>query len=297
MIKKFPDFTKLDLQHRDAVERVTTKFEPYSDFNFTSLYCWSDGNTRVSLLNDNLVISLPDYINSDNLVFSILGSNKIDESILELLRVTDELELIPEVVIQSIKHKDRFKIKEDRDQFDYVYPLPEQAGFEGSQFKGKRKLLNRFIGKHGEYLSIRKINFRNKADRSLVEKMFHNWAKNRKREKQEILNEYKALDKLLENSSHFQLIGILVFVKNECVGFTINEIIHKDYAICHFQKSILSFEHIDVFLSNLVAKELKHFGSKYVNWEQDLGIEGLRSAKLSYRPVHLLKKYRVSSVS
>ena len=78
MIALFPEFSKIDISHRYEIEAITSKFEPYSDFNFVSLFCWdTDGSAAVSVSNDNLIIKIPDYINGIP-VYSMLGDSKID---------------------------------------------------------------------------------------------------------------------------------------------------------------------------------------------------------------------------
>ncbi len=54
MIPEFPNFKKLELSDREEVESVTNKFPPYSDFNFTSMWCWDiNEDMRLSKLNGN----------------------------------------------------------------------------------------------------------------------------------------------------------------------------------------------------------------------------------------------------
>lgn len=40
MIPKFPEFKKLELSNKEEIENFTSKFPPYSDFNFVSMWCW-----------------------------------------------------------------------------------------------------------------------------------------------------------------------------------------------------------------------------------------------------------------
>jgi hypothetical protein len=88
--------------------------------------------------------------------------------------------------------------------------------------------------------------------------------------------------------------GVALYLDGVCVGFSVNEVLDDTYVLCHFQKAVLDFENVDVFLSNVVAKEAMHFGCHYINWEQDLGIPGLRELKQSYKPDLFLKKYTIT---
>jgi len=100
MIPVFPIFTALTLEHKSEVESITSKFEPYADFSFVNLFAWClDTQTEISLLNDNLVIRLPDYITGETTMYSLIGKTKMDESVDELLKLSDSLTLVPEQVI------------------------------------------------------------------------------------------------------------------------------------------------------------------------------------------------------
>ena len=294
MIKHFPEFSKLSIKHKDEITRFTSYFAPYSDFNFTSLFCWdTDNTTEVSILKGNLIIKMADYISNETL-YSIIGNNNIDESLDTLLAITPNLKLVPETVVESIKNHSAYVVSEDRDQFDYVYPLASQADLLGGHYKVKRNKISKFMRTYEGKLSLKKIHFNDPAMKQEIHNIFLQWSDERKRTGEEVRREAETLNKLFDYGKHFVLVGVLVFLDEVCIGFSINEIIHMDYAICHFQKSILTFEHSDVFLTNLVAKELKHFGCKYVNWEQDLGLPGLRELKQSYFQEFFLKKYIVS---
>lgn len=297
MIRKFPAFSKLGIEHKAEIRRLTAAFEPYSDFNFTSLFCWdTDGSTEVALLNGNLVIKLPDYINGKT-IYSMLGTTQVDKSIERLLTVCDRLQLVPATTVQNIVNQDRFVIREDRDNFDYVYALDDLVDLPGKKYKVKRNKTNKFMRQYEDRLHLKNIRFTKRADHDLIKTVFENWVAERDQGGDDNNNERAATNRLLEYAQELNLTGVFAYVDGDCVGFSINEIVSDDYAICHFQKAILAYEHLDVFISNLVAKELRHFGCTYVNWEQDLGIRGMRDLKTSYQQFSFLKKYQLSSSS
>lgn len=287
----FPEFSKLDSSHKNEVEFITSRFEPYSDFNFTSLYSWNiNGTTELSILNGNLVLKIPDYITAE-LIFSVVGDNRIDETLETLFTMSDKLRLVPEIVVKSIKDKDKYRIVEDRDSFDYIYDLKNLSGFEGRRYKWKRKRLKRFEASYAQRLSLGVVNINSRESRRELHTVFDNWAKERKKQEKDVIHEKNAIENLLGNSLAFKLVALELRLDGELVGFSINEQLANDYAICHFQKSILDYQNIDIYLSNQTAKKMLDLGCKYINWEQDLGLEGLRKQKMSYAPVRWLKKY------
>ena len=85
-----------------------------------------------------------------------------------------------------------------------------------------------------------------------------------------------------------------MFVGDELAGFTINELLDSEFAVLHFEKAHAK-NHVGIFqfLMLETAKYLHNLNIKYLNYEQDLGILGLRKHKQSYYPAYMLKKYTV----
>ena len=127
--------------------------------------------------------------------------------------------------------------------------------------------------------------------------MFKRWASNKKIINHFEMNEYKSFERLLKIKDENIIITSL-YVKDVLIGFTITEKEEGDYAMSHFAKADISY-HPSVYdvLNWEEAKILKKQGIKYYNWEQDLGIKGLRDSKLKYKPSFFLKQFTVSSVN
>src|SRR3989338_5939738 len=108
MIPKFPKFKKLELSDKKDIEKFTSKFPPYSDFNFVSMWSWDiKGEMRISILNENLVVRFTDYITGEPF-FSFLGNNKVNETAEALIDLSKKeglkpmLKLVPELVVQQL---------------------------------------------------------------------------------------------------------------------------------------------------------------------------------------------------
>ncbi len=293
MIAKFPNFVKLDLSLKREIESLTNQFEPYSDFNFTSLFCWDTQNlTEVSELNDNLIIKMPDY-SSGKLIYSLLGNKKINESLDALSTATTHLHLVPEIVIKNLNPGHDFDIKEDRDSFDYVYNLSELATLSGNRYKKKRYKANKVASDIGDFLKTRFIISPSSDINNDFKHLLTEWVRTNSQEQRSIQTELVAIDKMLSYINELSLIILEFRHAGKLVGFSINEKIGNEYAICHFEKAIDIHNDIYTFIIHQVAQELLSLRCKYVNWEQDLGIAGLRQSKSSFRPSKFLKKYTV----
>src|SRR3990167_8187722 len=280
----FPIFKSITIADKTTIKKLTSQFEPYSDFDFTSLFCWNPNDAnKVSLLNGNLIIQLADYMQGE-LIFSVLGKSKIDETLEELLLTRHELKLVPDIVIEHIKNKQKFKITEDRDQFDYIYKLEDHVTLPGKLHKSKRSHISRFIKANGHKVAINKVDFSRSIDKKNIEYLFDEWAKHKDKHDDDVAMERQAILRLLKYARHLPLIGLIVYVDSKPEGFSITEKVHGNYAMYHFHKTLLGHRYIDTYFTNETSKILLELGCKYINWEQDLGLEGLRASKTNYLP-------------
>lgn len=296
MIPEFPTFKKLEFADKKDIEKLTFKFPPYSDFNFFSMWSWDiRGNMMISHLNKNLVVLFNDYVSGDKFL-SFIGSNKITETALELISFSKKkysknfLKLIPEEAFLHLKNSG-FIIKTERDSFDYIYLVEHLANMkswsQNSSGKKIRKLLktgHNFVVKHSRLQEIKTEEYK---------EMFCKWAKSKNIDEHFKLNEYKAFERILEvPNKSLRLVSI--YEDTTMVGFTLYEIISKDYAISHFAKADISHHSAIYDLLNWEeAKYLHSLGVKYFNWEQDLGISTLRYSKLKYKPAFFLRKLQI----
>ncbi|MDA1169039.1 MAG: hypothetical protein O3A36_01745, partial [bacterium] len=138
-IPQFPEFKPLELSDREEIIKHTSKFVPYSDFNFTSLWSWdTDKKLKVSNLNQNLVVQFSDYI-SDEQFLSFIGTNEVNETMSHLLALAEikgllsTVKLVPSVVVEKLDTS-RFIVEEDRNNFDYIYSVQGLTELKGSLF-------------------------------------------------------------------------------------------------------------------------------------------------------------------
>lgn len=301
MIPNFPNFCKLELHHKEFIDNYNKDLPPYSDYVFSSLFIWNIGEEiELSDLHGNLVIKFRDYVTNERF-YSFIGNNKILETIEILL--TDKstsgslpmLKLIPqhnflEHHIEILTSK--YKVTEDEDNFDYIVSVDELFNLEGKKLHHKRKLIRRFLKDYKSRVLIQDL-----TEESLQKELialFENWKKNKVKNKGLFNdNEYEAFKKALKAATFLNLKSICVYVNDILVGYSIFEIINKDYALSAFQKADINYKGINEFIIYKIAEYLKNKGHSYINIEQDLGIKGLREAKKPYLST-FLKKYTIS---
>lgn len=292
-IPEFPKFAKLTLEHRDDITRITSKYPPYSDFNFSSLFSWDiNGTTSVSMLKGNLVVQLDDYITGE-VTYSLLGSEDVDNCFDDMRALTTTLKLVPETTVANLDNYDRFEITRDRDSYDYIFSIPEHASLLGKQYKGRRNKLHRLSRHYAERITVEQINFKHTDTRDKLQAIFSQWAEGKNRTSEEVQNEYSAVQRAITYANYLGLEGLFLRIDGEYIGFSVVEVLSNGYGIYHFQKTLVDHQNLDAYLTNAQAMELAEKGVSLINWEQDLGIEGLRHLKTSYFPYDFLRKFEV----
>lgn len=295
MIATFPHFTGLDIHLKDEMTGFTRNFEPYSDFSFVNLFSWNtDGTAMVSWLNSNLVIRLPDYLKKDKYVYSVIGINEIDDSIEKLLGITPRLELVPQLILNNISLPGNYAIAEDRDNFDYVYKIDDLALLPGGRYKKKRHRVNQTLDRLNGRIEASTTSTMTKELRSEMLDVLDRWQTQTDQPTEKVELEEIAINRLLDHFYFFELQITTCRIDGRMVGFSINEVLDEAYSICHFEKTITSeFVGIGAVLIQEAAKALSG-KSALVNWEQDLGIPGLKKSKKSYCPIKYQRKYWIS---
>jgi hypothetical protein len=291
---KYPRFKGITVDDKNIINSIVLNLPAYSDFDFTSLFSWNINNrTEYSILNGNLIIRLEDY-STNRIIYSLFGKNQLDNT-LEILftsRVIREFCLVPEFVIKRIS-KDKFNIISSRDHYDYIYNLKNFIDYNGRNLKVKRYYLRRFIKFYINHIEVKQINILNNRKCNEILRLFGKWERLMNKNKSEVVNELKALKKLLSSAAKFNLIIIGIYYEEKLIAFSLVEVIQRKYSIVHFEKADISYIGIYEFLKHSLSKLLIEMDCKYLNYEQDLGMDGLRQSKLSYRPTRFFRKYKI----
>lgn len=296
MLPEFPQFKKLELEDKGDIEAFTKKFPPYSDYSFVSLWSWDTrGKARVSVLNGNLVVQFTDYVTGEPFL-SFLGTNKPEETmskILDFIKHDDSrsfLKLVPEHSVADYSGGNFF-IREDRDNFDYIYSIDKLRTYKGNTHERIRNMKNRFM-RANHNVEVINLDLRKAVDREVVVKLNQQWEMNKE---YPVENEEEAMTRLLFPTNDFDLFSVGVLINKVPAAFSINEILCDGYAMSHFAKADIQFEGIYAYLMFLTAEALAAQSCQFLNYEQDLGVPGLRKAKTLFYPEYFLKKYLIES--
>lgn len=174
----------------------------------------------------------------------------------------------------------------ERDYFDYIYLREDLATLKGKKLQAKRNHINNFNRKYTyEYIPIT-------PDRiSECIQLESEWYKINRTDKAEedLDDERRSMIYALNHFEELGLIGGAIRVENRIIAFSFGSPINHDTFGVHVEKADIRYEGAYAVINKEFAAHLPEC-YRYVNREEDLGIPGLRQAKLSYNPYILLEK-------
>lgn len=279
----------LALDDRLLVTEYLHRFPPeISELTFTNLYVWR--RTRpiwIDTFRDSLI-----FFAEAKTGLVVLGNPVGPVSLAEVFGEYGSLitgaDRFPKTMIADLTLLPGTTVIEDRDNADYVYRLEDLVTLAGRNFIKKRNHINQCLAAYPcQYEII--------TPESVAEclAMQARWCAARDcQDEAGLCGEYLAIDETLRHYREFGLIGGAIRIEGTIEAFTIGEALNPTTAVCHFEKAMPQFQGLGQLINQWFAQNsLSVF--TYVNREQDLGIPGLRRAKESYVPDHLVEKVRI----
>jgi len=184
-----------------------------------------------------------------------------------------------------------FSYEERRASFDYIYKAESLAYLRGKKLHGKRNHVNKFMKRYEGRYSFSELSESDIGEIKLFQKK---WAKNAEEKDGEATLSYEsdAIESLLDNFSYFGLIGGILRVDGEICAYCIASKICDSTIDVMVEKADYAYEGAYQMINQCFAALVKD-KAEFLNREDDLGLEGLRRAKLSYYPEMLIEKYSV----
>ncbi|MGI6224836.1 MAG: DUF2156 domain-containing protein [Peptococcales bacterium] len=268
-----------------------------SESTFTNLYMWQDCyNIRWTLIDDFLCIKaqlegvdyiLPPYGITDE------GIEKALDKLMEYF-ASNKLPFLMRAVSPEMKetleglYPGKFIFTEEREVFDYVYRAEDLINLAGRKYHRKRNHIKRFKRDYPQYQHL-------PLTEDLIDLCIINlkeWCLKKGCEEDEsLLCERNAAIKAFEAFEYLDYIGSVILIDGNVEAFTFGEAVNEDTVLIHVEKANSEINGIyQVINQEFLKNNWQHM--KYVNREEDLGVEGLRKSKESYYPVKMVVKYK-----
>lgn len=186
-------------------------------------------------------------------------------------------------VLQAL-YPDRFTYQEDRDAFDYLYEVDTLAELAGKKYQAKRNHINRFLENWPDWYTEPITPDRLTVCRDLAAQ----WGQAH----QNAQADSRALDTAFDHFTALGFEGILLYAAPERpVAFSMGNRISMDTFDVNFEKAFADVQGAYPMINRQFARFIRerHPDVRYLNREDDMGVEGLRKSKESYHPIFLEK--------
>lgn len=186
-------------------------------------------------------------------------------------------------------YPEKFAFASARSTMDYIYLCSELATLPGRRFQPMRNLINQFKAAHS--YSFEAINTTN-IDH--CKELNSRWCLGKSIDSSD--PEQLALQRMFDHFDSLNIEGWILYADAKPSAFTIGSAVGCDTFCIHIEKADATIKGAAAMINTLTAQALQP-RYKYINREEDMGIPGLRKAKLSYHPVQLLAKYSALALS
>ena len=264
----------------------------FFDLSFANFWAW-DGvfHYCCRVIGDTLTIV---YITLDQEPAAILmpgPSRDLSEAVAELRRMFAaegyplQAEYVPEAWLPLYRALEcPVEIFSDRNWSDYVYDVEDFTALDGGENKGKRRELKSVAAMGAEFRPLREENFDDAME------VFRKWCAWHSCQECYYGCEQQAFARLRDIWRRREFYGGVVYLDGAPAAFALGETL-GNCACYSFQKNVENFRGLTYFLSYHCALMPGH--PPRLNWCEDMGLEGLRTNKLRYRPSEIVSKYAV----
>ncbi|MGX4599937.1 DUF2156 domain-containing protein [Faecalimicrobium sp. JNUCC 81] len=292
-------FKLIDIESKKIIDKYFDLVDYEAcEYCFTTLYMWKDLYNIKYYQEEKFIIISGEYEGKFFFIQPLVSKDNIEYAMHFILNYFKEnnkkliLKAITKDFIDYIEseYPNKFNYMEDRDNFDYVYEGESLRTLVGKKNQKKRNHLNYFLKEYDniEYKSLNESNFNECIE------LLDSWMDNKEIDK-ELETEKKAIDKIFKNYKYLKdkiKVGG-IYIDNKLQSFSIGEILTDDMALIHIEKANQDIRGLYQYINQqFIVNEFNE--AKLINREEDLGIEGLRKAKLSYHPIKFTEKYTIT---
>jgi hypothetical protein len=292
------DFTPITLEDKPVFDKVLQGYPPmHSDYMFTTMVSWKEyAHYHYATLGENLVIytKIKDVIR-----FRPPLGRRQTSTYEEVMKLASQQQSdFPFGVIdeptklwldQQFPH---LRFIPHRDYFEYVYRASDLTQLPGTPYGKIRNRLNKF--KRSYDYSVETITGETLSE---IKEFLKRWCIWKDCASDPLLEyEQKAINYSIDHFEELGLSGTSIRINGRVEAIAIYEAMSLTTAVVHYEKASTDFVGIYKAINAEAANILQH-SFEFINRESDMGVPGLRKAKLSYRPHHMVKVYHMDRQS
>jgi len=301
-VKKLSDISN------DNVLSIHKIIHPFSSFLFPSImHLWyNKNNNSISYTTNTYNLALL-YPTNDRPFWSLSTRAELNKSdLIEIKHIVDSVHPASELrfstisEVADIEDSSLFAIEpDDLSYYDYIYDVSDLEKCIGKKYEDTRRHIRKFYDVYGHAITTKTItNWEDlQSYKQQAYELFDDWTHSATEGSKDYQDEERAF-KLFLDADKSELFGeiivILFFYHDKLIGYSINEIYDKKYALNHFHKSNLNLSSIGHYTFYAVAVELGRNGVSFLNFQEDCGIGGLRMFKHKMRPSQVFETQKVT---
>ena len=290
------EFEHITIADKPAIESYTLPSSITNcDMAFANMYCWEFiYQSRWAVMDGFLVIR-----------FRIDGSKKM--GYMQPIGEGDFTEIIPQLRENAHKHGQRLRIigltdrgcdeirrahpgefafASDRNVEDYIYKADDLRNLAGTRYKAKRNHINKFMSLYPNYRYEQMT--RSHIDECMA--LVGEWQKSHSAEDERIVAEQGAMKRSFDSFDELGVFGGCLYVEDALVAFTFGTPVNSKTFVTHVEKANVEYNGVFAVINKLFSESLPP-QYELINREEDMGVEGLRRAKMLYHPTVIQHKY------
>ncbi len=288
------DFKRLTIKDKTIFDKIYKKYPPvHSDYVFTTLISWMNyTDYHYTILDENIIL----FSEIEGIIRfrPPIGENKkeVFDQVLNLAKNQNSDFPFGMITLDKKdwmeKNYSNLMFKEHRSYFDYVYLSSDLTELSGSDYRKIRNRLNKFKKTY-------KYNVENISNKNFKEtkEFLKRWCLWKDCESDPILeNEKKAILFSIDNFFELGLSGLAIRINGNIEAISVFEKYSYNTAVVHYEKGSPDYDGIYKVINQETANILQK-DVKFINRESDMNIPGLRKAKMSYRPHHMIKVFHL----
>lgn len=290
------EFKKLTLADKATIQYYTLKSNRRNcDLSFANLYSWRFlYHTEFAVMDGYLLLR---FIFKERLSYMMpVGEGDlrpIMKAIMADAKAMGQPFFMQGVSVRmradlDLAFPDTFVFKTSRDYADYLYLREDLAFLRGKKFQAKRNHVNKFLRTYPDF------NYYPLTPEMIPEclELEAQWADDTHQDNETLVAQRRSLNDAFANFQALDLMGGVLCVNGKMAAFTYGTPINAfAFDVC-VEKADTTIEGVYAMINREFANRIPE---QYylINREEDLGMEGLRKAKLSYQPYEILEKYGV----
>ena len=278
-----------------------------SKYTFTNLFMWRNLYNISWAVENDVLYTFAENEKTLSAWQPFGAADKMQDAISKILTCADELkgdrefkfDFLEKNFVEELEKYPaaKFKTGFKSAYTDYVYNAEDLINLSGRKFHGKKNHLNQF------YKDYPRVEYSPLTAEIIPQclKLLESWYEIQLNDpelaslRENLLQEKNAIREVFSDFEYFGIKGGAMLFGQNVIAFTFGEKLNSDTAVIHVEKADPEIRGAFTAINqNFIEHEWANM--TYINREEDMGLDGLRKAKESYRPVKMIEKFSAKIV-